>query len=233
MLKCPPTRMLRSIAFLPLFCVHAALAQQAPQPVLDTARALLEREAAGLPGAVDIALGEFDPANQLPACAALEAFLPAGTRAWGRISVGIRCVSPVVWTVYLPAHVAVMTDYLVTTRPIRPGQIIGPEDVAAEYGDLAAQPSNALTDPARAIGHHARHAVASGNTLRADMLRLPPAIQQGQAVKVVGSGPGFSVTNEGRALNRAAEGETVRVRLPNGQVVTGTARAGGVVELGF
>lgn len=226
-------RLLRSIAFVPLFCAQVALAQQAPQPVLDAARELLEREAAGLPGTVEISVGQFDPANQLPACAALEAFLPVGTRAWGRISVGIRCISPVVWTVYLPARVAVVTDYLVTTRPIRPGQIIGPQDVATERGDLAAQPSNTLTDPARAIGQHARYAVASGNTLRADMLRLPPAVQQGQAVKVIGSGPGFSVTNEGRALNRAAEGETVRVRLPNGQVVTGTARAGGVVELAF
>ena len=233
MLKFRPTRLLRAMAFVPLLCAHVALGQQAPQPVLETARELLARETAGLPGAVEISVGPFDPANQLPACAALEAFLPVGTRAWGRISVGIRCVSPVVWTIYLPARIAIVTDYLVTIRPIRPGQIIGPEDVAVERGDLAAQPSNTLTDPARAIGHHARYAVASGNTLRADMLRLPPAVQQGQAVKVVGRGSGFSVTNEGRALNRAAEGETVRVRLPNGQVVTGTARAGGVVELGF
>lgn len=208
-------------------------AQQAPDPVEETARAFLEREAAGLPGQVEVTVGAFDPANQLPACAEFEAFLPSGTRAWGQISVGVRCNSPVVWSVYLPARVSVVTDYLVTRRPIRPGQIIGPEDVAFERGDLAAQPPNAITDMSQAIGSRARQAVASGNTLRAPMLQLPPAVEQGQTVKIVGSGSGFSVSSEGRAMNRAADGESVRVRLPNGQVVTGVARGGGIVEMRF
>ncbi len=226
---------LLSVGFttLALFAGAPVWSQQAPGPVEDTARAFLEAEAAGLPGRVEVSVGAFDPGNQLPRCAALEAFLPSGTRAWGRISVGVRCVSPVVWTAYLPSQVAVMTDYLMTAQAIRPGQIIGPDDIALEHGDLAALPANTLTDPSSAIGHHARFAVAAGNPLRADMLRLPPAVQQGQTVKIVGSGAGFSVTNEGRALNRASEGDMVRVRLPNGQVVTGTARAGGIVEVRF
>jgi flagellar basal body P-ring formation protein FlgA len=210
-----------------------ALAQQAPEPVEATARQFIEHQTAGLPGTVEVTVGQLDAANQLPACAALQAFLPSGMRAWGQISVGVRCDSPVVWTVYLPARVAVMTEYLVTTQPIRPGQILGPQDVTHAYGDLTAQPANTLTDMSQVIGTHARIAVASGNTVRSDMLRLPPAVEQGQTVKVVGSGTGFSVTNEGRALGRAADGESVRVRLANGQVVTGTARSGGVVEVRF
>jgi len=58
-------------------------------------------------------------------------------------------------------------------------------------------------------------------------------VRKDRVVKVVGSGTGFTVSNEGRALNAAAEGEPVRVRLGNGHVVSGTARAGGVVELAF
>lgn len=223
--------------FLALYAVLAlpvaALAQQLPEPVESAARALLERETAGLADTIELEVGSLDPANQLPPCAELEAFLPSGSRAWGALSVGVRCASPVTWTVYLPSRVRVLTDYLVTRQPIRPGQIIGPDDITTEYGDLAAQPSTTLTDPTRAIGAHARHAVAAGNTLRADMLRLPPAVEQGATVKIVGSGAGFSVSGEGRALNRAADGESVRVRLPNGQIVSGIARAGGIVEMRF
>jgi flagella basal body P-ring formation protein FlgA len=211
-----------------------APAQQPPAPVRQAIEAFLARETAGLPGTVRVEVGELDARNQLPACAALTAFMPAGTRAWGRISVGVRCDSPVTWTAYVPAQVAVTTEYLVTARPIRPGQMVSPADLATRVGDLTAQPDDTLTDMAQAVGHHARHAVASGNTLRANMLRLPPAVRQGQTVKVVSGGDaGFRVTSEGRALNGAADGEPVRVRMSTGQVLSGTARNGGVVEVRY
>ncbi|MGL1833338.1 flagellar basal body P-ring formation chaperone FlgA [Rhodocyclaceae bacterium SMB388] len=221
------------VALIASVTIAPASAQQPAEPVQQVARDFLERETAGLPGYVEISLSPLDPSNRLPVCTSLEAFFPAGMRAWGAVSVGVRCNSPVAWSVYLSGRVAVMNEYLVTARPIRPGQIVGPEDLRTEYGDLATQPSSVLTELSQAIGHHARYAVAAGNTVRADMLRLPPAVQQGQSVKILGSGPGFTVTNEGRALNRAADGEPVRVRLPNGQVVTGTARSGGIVEIRF
>lgn len=228
--------MLRKLHVLLIALCAASLpaaAQQAAEPVEAAAHALLERETAGLPGRSAIALGQLDPANRLPPCADLRAFLPSGTRAWGNINVGVRCDSPVVWTAYLPARVSVFTDYLVTRNALRPGQIIGPNDIALEEGDLAALPPGTLTDPSRAIGVHARQAIASGQPLRMDQLRLPPAVEQGQIVRVVGSGTGFNVAAEGRAMNRAGDGESVRVRLTNGQIVTGTARAGGVVEMRF
>lgn len=221
------------ISALAATTAQTAIAQQSPEPVEQTARQFLERETLGLAGEIEITVGQLDAANQLPPCAALEAFLPPGMRAWGQISVGVRCDSPVVWSVYVPARVAIMSEYLVVARPIRPGQILGPQDLKREYGDLTAQPANTLTEASQVVGHHARYAIATGNTVRADMLRLPPAVQQGQTVKVVGTGQGFSVSNEGRALNRAGDGELVRVRLANGQVVTGIARNGGIVEVRF
>ncbi|THF64186.1 flagellar basal body P-ring formation chaperone FlgA [Pseudothauera rhizosphaerae] len=209
----------------------SAAAQQAAEPVRATALRFLQAEAAGLPGEVKVSVGELDPNNRLPPCAELAAFFPAGARAWGQTNVGVRCDSPVTWTAYLPARVEVVADYLVVARALRPGQIVGSDDLRLEQGDLAALPANTLTDPTQAVGHHARIAVAAGAALRASHLRLPPAVRQGQDVRVVSGGPGFSVTSEGRALNAAAEGESVRVRLPGGQVVSGIARNGGVVEV--
>ncbi|NUQ50808.1 MAG: flagella basal body P-ring formation protein FlgA, partial [Phycisphaerae bacterium] len=59
------------------------------------------------------------------------------------------------------------------------------------------------------------------------------AVRQGQAVSVIGVGAGFRVASEGRAMNNAGAGERVRVRLADGQVVSGTAQAGGTVEIAF
>jgi flagella basal body P-ring formation protein FlgA len=210
-----------------------ATAQQAPEPVREAARAFLEAEAAGLPGEVSVTVGRMDPLNQLPACAELVPFFPAGARAWGQTNVGMRCDSPVEWTIYLPARVEVFTDYVVVARPLRPGQIVGLADLKRERGDLAALPEATITDPAQAVGQHVRIAVGAGTPLRSTHLRLPPAVRQGQNVKVVSKGPGFSVSSEGRALNGAGAGETVRVRMPGGQVVSGIARNGGVVEIDY
>ena len=229
----PGMKRLTALTIVLLAYPAVALSQQPAAPVEAAARALLEREAYGLPGRVEVTVGTLDAANQLPPCAELEAFLPSGARAWGALSVGVRCQSPVLWSVYLPARVAVHGDYVVMQKPVRPGQIIGPGDVALEHGDLAAQPAGTLTDPSRAIGVHARQALAAGQPLRTDQLRLPPAVEQGQTVRIVGSGTGFAVSAEGRAMNRAGDGEAVRVRLPNGQIVNGVARAGGVVEMRF
>lgn len=208
-------------------------AQQAPEAVEAVARSFLEQETRGLPGRIEIQLSPLDARNQLPPCAELVAFLPGGVRAWGALSVGVRCESPVSWSAYLQARVSVMTDYLVTARPLRAGQIVGPADIVRRHGDLAALPDNTLTDPAQAVGHHTRYAVAQGNPVRGDMLRIPAAVRQGQNVKVVSAGEGFQVSSEGLALNNAAPGETVRVRMPNGQVISGTASATGVVEIRF
>ncbi|HRA80711.1 MAG TPA: flagellar basal body P-ring formation chaperone FlgA [Thauera sp.] len=215
-------------------CAAAPLAaQQAPEPIEARVRDFLQNQAAGLPGEVSVTVGTLDPNNQLPACAAIEPFLPAGTRAWGRISVGVRCDSPVTWTAYLQAEVAVTADYLVAARPLRAGQIVGHADLSARRGNLAALPDNILTDPTQATGHKTRVAIAAGSPLRIDMLRVPHAVRQGQNVQVMSIGPGFKVASEGRALNNAAPGDSVRVRLASGQTVTGVAQADGTVELNF
>jgi flagella basal body P-ring formation protein FlgA len=223
-------------ALLGLYATTLSLpvrAQQAVQPVHQAVNDFLQQQTAGLPGKVEITIEPIDSRNQLPPCAALETFLPPGTRAWGRINVGVRCDSPVTWTAYVAARVAVIGEYLVTARPLRSGQVVAPADLERRTGDLAAEAASTLTDMTQAVGHRVRYTVATGSTLRADMLRLPQAIRQGQSVKVLGSGAGFTVANEGRALNAAAAGDAVRVRLGNGQVISGTARADGTVELNF
>jgi flagella basal body P-ring formation protein FlgA len=69
--------------------------------------------------------------------------------------------------------------------------------------------------------------------LRASSLRPPNAVSRGRPVQVFTQGEGFTVSGEGQALNDAAPGERVRVRLANGQIVQGIAREDGTVTLRF
>jgi len=226
-------RPLASIAMILalLFSMNSAIAQQTSAPVEAAALALIEEKTQGLPGEITIEISPLDPGNLLPPCPEPIAFLPKPTRAWGVFSVGVRCDSPVAWTVYLQARIKVVNNYFVIARPLPAGKIIGPADLELRHGDIAALPYDVLTDASQATGRHTRQALAQGTPLQARMLRTPEAVRQGSKVTVFSRGNAFQVSNTGRALNSAVPGETVRVRLPNNQVVTGTALHNGTVEV--
>jgi flagella basal body P-ring formation protein FlgA len=214
-----------------LLVAAGAVAQQPPAPVEAVARDLIKEKAQGLPGEISIEISPFGPANRLPPCPLPIAFLPDSARTWGAFSVGVRCESPAVWTIYLQARVKAINDYFVAANPLPAGKIIGPADLETRRGDIAALPDDLLTDASQITGRPTRHALAKGTPLQARMLRTPPAVRQGSSVTVFSRGSAFKVSNTGRALNSAAPGETVRVRLPNNQVIIGTALHDGTVEI--
>jgi flagella basal body P-ring formation protein FlgA len=117
--------------------------------------------------------------------------------------------------------------------PLAQGQSIGSNDVAKMKGDLTSLPPGVITDSAQAIGQIAARSVNVGMPLRQDGLRTQQAVQSGQQVRLVSSGPGFKVATEGRAMANGNDGQLVQARTPAGQVVSGVARLGGIVEVAY
>jgi len=193
----------------------------------------LAAQSAGLPGDVAIQVGQIDPRANLRACVAPQPFLANSNRAWGKTMVGVRCSAPTNWTIYIGATVQVIADYLVTAMPVAQGQSLAERDLIRMRGDLAALPAGIMTEPALAIGRTMAVSLPSGVPLRHDALRNRAAVQQGQTIKLIGSGRGFQVSAEARALNNATEGQIAQARTTSGQVVSGVARAGGIVEVTF
>lgn len=221
-------------AFACLFACTAAAqtpARQDPAALRQMAEQFLRIQTTGLPGKVDITLGQIDTRTNLAACAAPEAFLPNGSRVWGKTTVGMRCREPSPWTIYISATVRVTAEYVVTAAPLAQGQVVSPNHLAKVNGDLTALPNGIITDPAQAVGRTITVSLPAGAPLRNDSLRSQQAVLQGQTVRVVSTGPGFQVSTEGRALNNAAEGQVAQARTASGQVVSGVAKAGGVVEV--
>jgi flagella basal body P-ring formation protein FlgA len=210
-----------------------ARAQQDPAPVKKAIDGWLKTQTKGLPGQVSWEIGGLDPGNQLTPCGSFDISRPAGARPWGRTNVVVRCIGEAGWRVYVPVHVRVKADYLISARPIAQGQAVVADDIATELGDLSELPANILTDTGLAIGKVASSSIPAGRPLRADMLKSQTVVRQGQTVKVVSRGPGFAVANEGRALANALDGQVTQVRLVSGQVVSGVAKADGTVEVGY
>ena len=209
-------------------CVAAA-------PLAGDARAavdsLLQAQSAGLPGKVSIRV-EAPASGPLPACDALEAFLPRGAAVWGRLSVGLRCHSgQKPWTRYVLARVAVEGRYFVAARNIDTGQALGASDFIARDGDLTALPRSVVTDPAELQGLVAANRIAAGAPLRRELMRGVAVIQQGQTIKVVAEGPGYVVSTEARAMTSAGAGAAVRARTVDGRIVSGVADEEGQIRL--
>lgn len=204
---------------------------QSPESLRQFTEQFLKAEAIGLPGTVQVTAGAVDARLNLPACAALQAFLPPGSRVWGKTTVGVRCNAPTPWTIYVSAQVQVHGTYYLSAAPLSQGQSIALPDIVRTQGDLSALPAGVITDPQQALGRTLVMALTAGTPLRSDLLRSAAAIQQGQTVRIIASGAGFAVSTEGRALAGAAEGQYVQARTTGGQVVSGIARTGGIVAL--
>lgn len=199
----------------------------------DIVEQFLHTQAAGLPGNASISVGAIDPRLNLAACPSPEPFFPAGSRAWGRTTVGVRCTAPVNWTIYVSATVRVHGEYIVASTPLAQGQTIGPNDISKVRGDLTSQPGGVITDASQAIGRSLTISTPAGAVLRQDTLRAQQAIQQGQTVRITTNGPGFRISAEARALTNANEGQVAQARTASGQVISGVARMGGIIEVTY
>jgi flagella basal body P-ring formation protein FlgA len=211
----------------------AAPARQNVNALRSVAEQFLLTQTAGLPGEVSVKIGAVDPRTALANCPAPEAFLQPGARAWGKTTVGVRCTLPSAWTIYIQAQVNVKAEYVAAAVPLAQGQAVEQGQLMLVKGDIASMPNGIITDMAQAVGRTPTVSLAAGTPLRLDTLRSRPVVQQGQAVRLTSTGNGFSVSAEGRAIGTAGEGQVVQVRTPSGAVVSGTAKAGGMVEVAF
>ena len=192
----------------------------------------LRTQVKGLPGTASYSIGNIDAERLAGVCEGFDVSMGNGARPWGKTQVAVRCRGGT-WNLWVPVQIRVVAEYLVIARPINAGQRLTEADVRGQLGELSDLPNGVLMDKDQAIGRTAIASLVAGRPLRADMLRQPTVVQQGQNVKIVGTGSGFQVTNEGRALTNAVVGQVTQVRLNSGQILSGVVRADGAVEIRF
>lgn len=200
----------------------------------------VQQQTAMLPGKVTYQIDEIGRRIALSKCAEPEVFLPAGSQLIGRTSVGVRCLAPSKeeadgrsartggWSIFVPVQIRIGLNLLTSARQLPAGYTLQEQDIASQATESSRL--EGFTDPKQVIGKSLRHGIAAGQILREDMLRLPYSITQGQVVPLVVQGSGFSIRNEGVALNNASEGQAVQVRVGSGRVISGVAR-GSMIEI--
>lgn len=227
-------------ALLLLIGGGAAHAQPAADPAADlgpmTQRwlddALARNQPAGLPLRMEVSVGSLDSRLRLAPCARVEPYLPAGARLWGRTRLGLRCVEgATAWNVFLPVTIKAFGPAWVLTNNVAPGAVLTAEDAIEAEVDWAADVSPVMANPDLWVGQTATRQLVAGQALRQAMVRPPMLFRAGAQVKVVVQGPGYSVSSAGHALSGGAAGQTVRIRMDNGRVITGIVTDSGTVSI--
>lgn len=234
--------MKRSILLCLLLCGSAAaLASQSTDALaqannpVDTIRRFVSAELArSQPNLrAEISVGDIDPHLRLAPCEHTETFLRPGGRLWGRSFVGYRCLQRPGWSISVPVSVRLYGPALVAAQPLPALQAISASAVRREEVEVTREPGGVVVDTSQLEDRICTRSLEVGQPIPLNSLRTVPAVGQGEPVKLVGVGSGFSISTDATALATVAAGELVRVRTESGRTVSGIARKGRVVEVSF
>lgn len=164
------------------------------------------------------------PQAQWPNCEAPQFSLPGNSRLWGLLSVAASCGDT---RRFLQVQVQVTGHYLVAKRLLARGATVSADDFRLQSGRLDTLPARALYDAELVADAVVLRDIPPGQPVTLSMVRQPWRVKAGQNVMVIASGEGFNASGEGKALNNATHAQSVRVRMGNGQVVSGKVDADG------
>ena len=186
----------------------------------DAAQASSGAAAKGL--RLEVTVGTLDSRLRLAACGAIEAYLPAGSRLWGRSRVGLRCADGMNrWNVTLPVTVKAVGRAWVLKGPVQPGNPVTEADVMQADVDWAEDPAPVMADASQWLGQVANRQLLAGQAVRQGMVRPAQVFQAGAPVRVIAQGSGFQISGDGQAVSAGIVGQAARVRLDSGRITSG------------
>jgi flagella basal body P-ring formation protein FlgA len=113
--------------------------------------------------------------------------------------------------VWATVNIEVLTEMVVTKRPLRRYQVITDDDIQLKELDLAKVKSNAVTNYEEVLGKRTKRAIKANMVLRTDHLELPPLVKRGDVVSIIAESDGLRITALGEVKKRGCRGERIRV----------------------
>jgi flagellar basal body P-ring formation protein FlgA len=182
---------------------------------------------------IEISVGQVDRRLKLVACKqAPEAFLAAGAKLQGKLTVGLRCSGPKPWTVYISAQIKIFTNVIAAAHPLFRGDKITAADVISVRQELSQLRRGYFTESKQVIGKKVTRNLAAGRALSPQGVKAPVLVRRGEKVTIIASVGTLKVKVKGKALQDAAKGELVPVRNSRSKrIVQGVAVKPGVVSV--
>lgn len=124
---------------------------------------------------------------------------------------------------------AVLAQSVTPLRAIRSQSVIGPDDVTLAEETVP----GGVAEIAAVIGREARVTLYPGRPILSGQIGAPALVERNQVVRMHFAQGALNIVTEGRALERAGEGEMLRVmNMASRQIVTGSVAADGSIKVG-
>lgn len=196
-------------------------AAQNPDAIAHSVQQFLAQQARAWPGSAQITVDRPDT-SRLASCSQVQIFLRGQQRLESRMSVGVRCLAPELWTTYVRASLSIMGTYYVAGQTIAADATVTAGDLVPRKGDLLRLPAGATTDPRDIVGRIATYRIPAGSPIRGRSLRSAESIQRGQFIHTIANGAGFVASGSGQALQGGPPGAQIQVRTSSGRIISGT-----------
>jgi flagella basal body P-ring formation protein FlgA len=221
------------VALSTMWSTAQAAEYQSHEAIFDAVHDFLKEKVQTTSPDYEIQLGRIDSRLRLQACAKpLDAYLPPGSRLYGKLSVGVRCSDDKPWNIYLSANIKVYENILTSSRPLSRGDVVTAYDVQPVRLETSKFTTGYFVDVKNIQGKIARRSIPAGRPLTPNLLRAPLLVQRGEEVTILAGNKSFSVRVKGKALHDAAKGDVVAVRNTRSKrVVEGIAIKPGVVQV--
>lgn len=124
---------------------------------------------------------------------------------------------------------AALAETLVAATTIRNHTVLTPDHIVRADQTVP----GGVGDPALVVGQETRIVIYAGQPIRLADIGPPALVDRNQIVPLVFDHGGLLIETEGRALDRAAEGEVIRViNLSSRNTVSGKVDARGRIRVG-
>ena len=175
----------------------------------------------------------LDSRLRLQACDLnLEAFSNNTNTVVGNLTIGVKCTSPVSWTVYVPATVKVVRTVVVAVRPLAAKQLITQSDVKLQQLDIGSLRQGYMSNTRHIIGQQLKHPVAMGAVISPNSVRPQKIVRRGEQILLVAMAGQMEVRMRGIAMSDAAIGQRIRVENSSSKrVVEGVVDGPGIVKV--
>lgn len=175
----------------------------------------------------------MDKRLRLQACSGdLEAFSTSNANTVGKRTIGIRCLAPIEWTVYVAVKVTVMRPVVVAAKALAANQTLKASDVKIVMQDISDLRQGFLLSTNKVLGQQLKHPVALGTALTPRSLKQQKVVQRGEQVILVAQAGSMEVRMNGMAMEDAVLGDKIKVKNnSSNRVVEGVVQAPGIVQV--
>jgi flagellar basal body P-ring formation protein FlgA len=149
-------------------------------------------------------------------------------KQWGNLTITAKCEGI---TKYIQIYVAVTGEYVTANQPISAGTLMTEQLVEVQSGRLDKLPSAVILNKSEVTNHIALRNINNGEPIKSSMLQKNWHVKAGQIVKVIVNGDGYSIASSGKTLNNGALGDSINIKLNNGNIVAGVVTEKGIIIL--